>query len=160
MFLLGLAAAVIRGVLETHGMIIVGVTGTAIALAGLYPIVLSAWGISRGLLNALVGITVLAALASLTLAWVRKSLWGDANLKNLGWVPKHALPWLSSTWWGGLAIFGGIILLAALLSVLTHRKPRRESPVAGPPPIGYQRPPRPPSDFPEEVIPSQTPVPS
>lgn len=158
MFLLGLAAAVIGGVLATQGMIIVGVTGTAIALAGLYLIVLSAWGISRGLLGALVGITVLAALASLTLAWVRKSLWGDANLKNLGWVPKHTLPWLSSTWWGGLAIIGGIILLAALLGVLTHRKPRRESPVAAPPPIGDQRPPTPPSDLPEEAIPSQTPV--
>jgi hypothetical protein len=40
-------------------------------------------------------------------------------------VPKHVLPWLQSTWWGGLALIDGVILLAALLSVLTRGRPRR-----------------------------------
>ena len=115
-------------------MIIVGVTGTAIALAGLYLIVLSAWEISRGLLKALIGITVLAALASLTLAWVRKSLWGEGNTKKVtGWVPTHAAPWLSSTWWGGLALIGGLLALTAIIGTIWHRRsPRSPAKNTGP----------------------------
>jgi patatin-related protein len=127
MFILGLAAAIIGGVLATQGMIIVGVTGTAIALAGLYVIVVSAWGINRSLLGALAGITVLAALASLTLAWVRRFLWGKGEQKDLtGWVPAHVLPWLNSTWWGGLAVLGGFLTLAMITGIAWHRRPPRK----------------------------------
>jgi patatin-related protein len=126
MFLLGLAAAIIGGVLATQGMIVIGVTGTAIALAGLYLIVLSAWEIGRGLLGALAGITVLAALASLTLAWVRRWLWGKGDQKDLtGWVPAHVLPWLSSTWWGGLAVVGGFLATAVIAGKAWPRRTAR-----------------------------------
>jgi hypothetical protein len=105
--------------------IVIGVTGTASALAGLYLIVLSAWEIGRGLLGALAGITVLAALASLTLAWVRRSLWGKGDQKDVkGWVPAHVLPWLSSTWWGGLALIGRFLSLAS-----DRRKGPRRGPI-------------------------------
>src|SRR5262249_14316552 len=68
--LLGIALAVIGGVMATQGLIAVGVTGTIVALVGLYLIALGAWGIHRGLLGALIAITALALAGSLTLAWV------------------------------------------------------------------------------------------
>lgn len=123
--LAGLVLAVIGGVMATQGMMVIGLTGTIVALVGLYLIALGAWGIHRGLLGALIAITTLAVLGSLTLAWVRIQIWGRAGNGNSGLVERDVLPWLRSSWWGGLAIIGGIILLAALLSVLTHRRPRR-----------------------------------
>jgi hypothetical protein len=123
--LIGVVLAVIGGVMATQGLIAIGLTGTIIALVGLYLIALGAWGIHRGLLGALIAITTLALAGSLTLAWVRKQIWGSIPKGSSGLVPKHVLPWLQSSWWGGLAIIGGVVLLAALLSVLTHRRPRR-----------------------------------
>jgi len=118
--LIGVALAVIGGAMATQGLIVVGVTGTIVALVGLYLIALGAWGIHRGLLGALIAITALALAGSLTLAWVRRQIWSSTGL-----VPKHVLPWLQSAWWGGLALIGGVILLAALISVVTRRRPRR-----------------------------------
>jgi patatin-related protein len=122
--LAGVVLAVIGGVMATQGLIAIGLTGTIIALVGLYLIALGAWGIHRGLLGALIAITTLAVVGSLTLAWVRTQIWGTAHNSNSGLVPRDVLPWLRSSWWGGLAIIGGVILLAALLSVLTRRRPR------------------------------------
>ena len=122
--LAGLVLAVVGGVMATQGLIAIGLTGTIIALVGLYLIALGAWGIHRGLLGALIAITTLAVVGSLTLAWVRTQIWGTARNSNSGLVPRDVLPWLRSSWWGGLAIIGGVILLAALLSVLTRRRPR------------------------------------
>ena len=107
MLLLGLVLTVIGGVLATQGMIVVGVTGTVLALAGLYLIAMGAWGIHRGLLGALAGITALALAGSLTLSWVRTKVWGTAQRGSTGLVPAHVLPWLRSSWWGGLALIGG-----------------------------------------------------
>jgi hypothetical protein len=118
--LAGAVLAVIGGVMATQGLIAIGVTGTVVALVGLYLIAMGAWGIHRGLLGALIAITTLALTASLTLAWVRARLWGSGGL-----VTKHVLPRLQNTWWGGLALIGGILLLAALISVITRRRPRR-----------------------------------
>ncbi len=123
--LIGVVLAVVGGVMATQGLIAVGVTGTIVALVGLYLIALGAWGIHRGLLGALIAITALALAGSLTLAWVRTKIWGTVPKGSTGLVPNHVLPWLQSTWWGGLALVGGVILLAALLSVLTRRRPRR-----------------------------------
>jgi predicted acylesterase/phospholipase RssA len=118
--LAGAVLAVIGGVMATQGLIAIGVTGTVVALVGLYLIAMGAWGIHRGLLGALIAITTLALTASLTLAWVRARIWGSSGL-----VTKHVLPRLQNTWWGGLALIGGILLLAALISVITRRRPRR-----------------------------------
>jgi patatin-related protein len=163
--LAGIVLAVIGGVMATQGMMVIGLTGTIVALVGLYLIALGAWGIHRGLLGALIAITTLAVLGSLTLAWVRTQIWGSASNGSSGLVQRDVLPWLRSSWWGGLAIIGGIILLAALLGVLTHRKPQRrrtpQSPAAPPAPIGYRLPPGPPPpNPPEEAISSRTAVPS
>jgi patatin-related protein len=132
--LAGVVLAVVGGVLATQGLIVVGVTGTIVALVGLYLIALGAWGIHRGLLGALIAITALALAGSLTLAWVRTQIWGTVPKGSTGLVPGHVLPWLRSTWWGGLALIGGVILLAALLSVLTRRRPRRNPGTQAPPP--------------------------
>jgi patatin-related protein len=133
----GVVLAVVGGVLATQGMIVVGLTGTVVALVGLYLIALGAWGIHRGLLGALLAFTALAALGSLTLAWVRNQLWGTGR-NNTGLVARTALPWLRSTWWGGLVVIGGILLLAGLISALTRRNPRRQRPAQIP---GAARPP-------------------
>jgi patatin-related protein len=123
MLIVGLVLAVIGSVLATQGMIIVGMTGTIIALIGLYLVALGAWGLHRGLLGAIIGITTLALIAALTLAWVRKFLWGD-GAKTAGWVPGHVIPWLRTTWWGGLTLLGGFLALAAIIGVLVHRRAR------------------------------------
>lgn len=123
MLIAGVVLAVIGGVLATQGMIIVGMSGTIIALVGLYLIALGAWGLHRGLLGAIVGITTLALIAALTLAWVRKFLWGD-GAKTAGWVPGHVIPWLRTTWWGGLTLLGGFLALAAIIGILVHRRTR------------------------------------
>jgi patatin-related protein len=117
--LAGIVLAVVGGVMATQGMMVVGLTGTIVALAGLYLIAMGAWGIHRGLLGALIAIATLALTASLTLAWVRNQLWGSN-----GPVAKHGLPWLDNNWWAGLALIGGILLLASVISVLTRRRPR------------------------------------
>lgn len=118
--LAGAVLAVIGGVMASQNVLVIGVTGTVVALVGLYLIAMGAWGIHRGLLGALIAIATLALTASLTLAWVRSRIWGSN-----GMVTKHVLPRLEHTWWGGLALIGGILLLASLISVLTRRRPRR-----------------------------------
>jgi hypothetical protein len=122
--LAGLVIAIIGGVLATQGAIVIGVPGTVLALAGMYLIALGAWGIRRGLLSALIAITSLGLIGSLTLAWVRRQLWGTGQ-DGTGLVARDVLPWLRSAWWGGLAVIGGIFLLAALISILTDSPARR-----------------------------------
>jgi patatin-related protein len=123
--LAGTVLALVGGVMATQGMMVVGLTGTIIALVGLYLIVLGAWELHRGVLGALVAITVLALLAALALHWVRIQLWGTGKDINSGLVPRDVLPWLSSTWWGGLAILGGIVLIGVLLSRIPRARPPR-----------------------------------
>jgi patatin-related protein len=128
----GVVLAVVGGVLATQGMMVVGVTGTIAALVGLYLIVLGAWELHRGLLGALLGVTIAALVASLTLHWTRFELWGTGKNINSGIVPRTVLPWLSSTWWGGLAILGGIVLIGVLLSLIPRARPPRNPPIQAP----------------------------
>jgi patatin-related protein len=122
--LAGLVIAVIGGVLATQGAIVIGVPGTVLALAGMYLIALGAWGIRRGLLSALTAITTLGLIGSLTLAWVRRQLWGTGP-DGSGLFARDVLPWLRSAWWGGLTVVGGVFLLAAVISILTDLRARR-----------------------------------
>ena len=131
--LAGVVLAVIGVVLATQGMLAVGLSGTIIALVGAYLIALGAWGIHKGALTAIVVFTGLALLGLLTIHGVRIWLWGKDN--NGGQVPKHVLPWLRDNWWAGLAVLGGIILLAILISLIPRRRPKRNpSPVKSPGP--------------------------
>ena len=116
--LAGLGLAIVGIVLATQGTVIIGLTGTVLALTGLYLIALGAWGLHRGLLGALIAFTALLAVGALTLPWVRTELWGTNGSSKDGWVPRDVLPWLRDTWWAGLTVLGGIILLAVLLSLL------------------------------------------
>ncbi len=120
--LVGLGLAIVGIVLATQGTVIVGLTGTILALTGLYLIALGAWGIHRGLLGALIAFTALLAVGALTLPWVRTELWGKNGSAKDGWVPRDVLPWLRDTWWAGLTVLGGIILLAVLLSLLPRNR--------------------------------------
>jgi hypothetical protein len=130
------AAARCRG-LASVGTVVIGLTGTVIALVGLYLIALGAWGIHRGLLGALIAFTALLAVGALTLPWVRTELWGtNGNSKN-GLVPRDVLPWLRGSWWAGLVLLGGILLLAILPSIWGRSRspanPGTERPAAGEP---------------------------
>jgi hypothetical protein len=118
--LLGVVLAVVGIVLATNSVIVVGVTGTIAALLGLYLIALGAWGIHRGLLGALIAITAFAAIGSLALAWVRREIWGSNATDGL--VPEHVLPWLRNSWWGGLALLGGLLAIAVLINLVTRRR--------------------------------------
>jgi patatin-related protein len=131
--LAGVVLAVIGVVLATQGMLAVGLSGTIIALVGAYLIALGAWGIHRGALTAIVVFTGLAIPGLLTIHVVRIWLWGKDN--NGGQVPKHVLPWLRDNWWAGLAVLGGIIVLAVAISLIPRRRPKRNpSPVKSPGP--------------------------
>jgi patatin-related protein len=163
--LAGVVLALVGGVMATQGMMAIGLTGTIVALVGLYLIVLGAWELHRGVLGAFLAVTALALLASLTLHWTRFELWGNGKNINSGLIPRDVSPWLSSTWWGGLAIVGGIVLIGVLLSRIPRARPPRnrapQTPV--PPPADVTAPPAGSATAfvpPEETIPEQTPVPS
>ena len=163
--LAGAILALVGGVMATQGMMVVGLTGTIVALVGLYLIVLGAWELHRGVLGALLAVTVVALLASLTLHWTRFELWGTGKSSNSGLVPRDVMPWLSATWWGGLAILGGIVLIGVLLSRIPRARPPRNRAIqtSVPPPADVTA--QPPASAaapvpPEESIPDQTPVPS
>ena len=123
--LVGVVLAAVGVVMATQGMIAIGLTGTIVALVGAYLIALGAWGIHRGALTALAAITALAVPALLTLSWVRTQLWGTGQDSKSGLVPRDVLPWLRTNWWAGLAVLGGIIALAVLLSLIPRRRPPR-----------------------------------
>jgi hypothetical protein len=142
--LAGVLLGVIGGVLATQGMIAVGLTGSIIALVGLYLIALGAWGIHRGALTAIAAITALAIPALLTLSWVRTKLWGAKQKSDSGWVPMHVLPWLRDSWWAGLAVLGGIIALAVLISFIPKRQPARNRATKRPTAVPVSAAPRPP----------------
>ena len=115
--LAGVALAIVGIVLASAGWVVVGLTGTVIALVGLYLIAVGAWGIHRGLLGALIGFTALLLVGALTLPWVRTELWGTNGNSKAGLVPQHVLPWLRGTWWAGLVVLGGLLLLSVLPSI-------------------------------------------
>jgi hypothetical protein len=146
--LAGVLLAVIGVVLATQGMLAVGLSGTIVALVGAYLIALGAWGIHRGALTAIAVITALAVPVLLTVHWVRIELWGNGKDINNGWVPRDVLPWLRDNWWAGLAVLGGVIVLAILISLIPRRRPpRNPSPVKspGPPAKPATGPPDPPA---------------
>ena len=134
--LAGVLLAVIGVVLATQGMLAVGLSGTIVALVGAYLIALGAWGIHRGALTAIAAITALAVPVLLTVHWVRIELWGNGKDINNGWVPRDVLPWLRDNWWAGLAVLGGVIVLAILISLIPRRRPPRNrapTKASGPP---------------------------
>ena len=133
--LAGVLLAVIGVVLATQGMLAVGLSGTIVALVGAYLIALGAWGIHRGALTAIAAITALAVPVLLTVHWVRIELWGNGKDINNGWVPRDVLPWLRDNWWAGLAVLGGVIVLAILISLIPRRRPpRNRAPTKAPGP--------------------------
>ena len=125
--LVGLGLAIVGIVLATQGTVVIGLTGTVVALVGLYLIALGAWGIRRGVLGAVIAVTAVVAVGALALPWVRTELWGTNGSAKNGWVPRDVLPWLRDNWWAGLALLGGIILLAVLLNLLPRSRAPRNS---------------------------------
>jgi hypothetical protein len=97
-----------------------------------------------------------ALVASLTLHWTRFELWGTGKNINSGLVPRTVLPWLSSTWWGGLAILGGIVLIGVLLSRIPRARPPRNRAKQTPVPPRPDVTARPPATAAAPAVPKET----
>ena len=135
--LAGVLLAVIGVVLATQGMMAVGLTGSIIALVGALPDRSGRLGHPprrphRPRRHHRAGLPG-AAHAALG---AHRAV-GQRQGQQQRLVPRDVLPWLRDSWWAGLAVLGGIIVLAVLLSLIPRRRPRRNRAPkgAGPPPV-------------------------
>jgi hypothetical protein len=97
-----------------------GVTGLILAGIGSYLVVLGTWQLSSRLPFALLSVTLVLAVFSLTTHPVREWLFGDE--KHLGLAGAHAY-WLGAQWWHPLVVLGAIALAVA---VIAAAKPNRK----------------------------------
>ncbi|MFG2146144.1 patatin-like protein [Streptomyces sp. NPDC048696] len=134
--LTGLVCVAIGVAAMILGARVLSLGGAVITAIGVYLIALAAWGLSRRLVPALVGLLVVALVAAMSVR--RKSLFGTGACKakctgaDIGWVGRHTLPWLQSAWWhplvalialgvAGLLLSGGI---GRAVRALRHRPDR------------------------------------
>jgi patatin-related protein len=111
----GLVLLLVGVILAIGNTSLVGLAGAALAAIGLYLVALVAWGFSRKALAAAAAASVVVAVLALGAA--RRTLFGDAGCSgggscapdDFGWVGKHVLPWLSSSFWH--------VMLAVVLSL-------------------------------------------
>jgi len=94
-----------------------GVTGLILAGTGAYLVVLGTWQFSSRLLFALVSVTLVGGVLSLTTPFVRDWLFGSQQKPGL--IGTH-IYWLGTQWWHPLIIVGAIALL---ISVIAAAKP-------------------------------------
>jgi hypothetical protein len=66
-------------VLGTQGSTVLGLTGVALVLAGLYLMAFGVWSFKRGVLGALIAATVLAGIFLLTTPAMRRILFGTES---------------------------------------------------------------------------------
>ena len=76
---------------------VIGLTGTVVALVGLYLIALGAWGIRRGVLGAVIAVTAVVAVGALALRWVRTELWGTNGAPRTGGSRATSCPGCATT---------------------------------------------------------------
>ena len=125
----GIAAIVIGIIISTSFGSILGLSGAAIAIAGIFLILLVAWrSLEQWRSKITLGLTVLAAATLVLLTTERSWLFGNGKThKDLGvvgrpvdhwvrhglhpWVRDSALPWLRNPWWDAPAAFGLLVLV-------------------------------------------------
>jgi patatin-related protein len=128
LILLGAGTATVGGFLAVQNSTLLGLTGTVIALIGLYLIALGAWSLNPRLLAALIGITLAVGAVALCLPWVRDRLYGTSPPAKSGWLGRTVLPWLHASWWGGLVIVVAVVLVVSLVNFVAARRKRPKLP--------------------------------
>jgi len=98
-----------------------GFGGLAMAGIGGYLIVLGTWQLSNRLLFALLSVTLVGAVLSLTLPVVRTRLFGTEG--QPGWVGAHAY-WLGAQWWHPLIV---VAVIAIVVTAVGFARPDRKS---------------------------------
>ncbi len=131
MILAGFVALVLGIALAIQQTDLFGIAGMGLAAAGLYLIVIAAWQSSKLLFNAVVSVTLTAAVASLALPTVRRGLFGGTSKTDVG-VVGRAVPWLGNAWWHPLVALLAFLLAPALLAIIfdavRHRQPKPVDP--------------------------------
>jgi hypothetical protein len=119
--ILGGAALLVLGVAAAiQSTTLFGLTGLIAAGTGGYLIALGTWQLSRRLLIALLSITLVGAVLSLTTPVIRQRLFGTEHSPGL--VGTHAY-WLGAQWWHPLVVVGAIALA---VTVIAAAKPGRK----------------------------------
>jgi hypothetical protein len=114
------AALMVIGILAAvQQSSVFGLGGVGLALIGAYLIAFGAWQLRGWVLSAIVSLTIVAALATLTSSWVRHRLFGT-SAKDVGWFGKH-MHWVGESWWRPWAMLAAILLAGALVAVVIPR---------------------------------------
>lgn len=116
----GLVCVVVGVAAMVLGTRVLSLGGAVVVAVGVYLIALAAWGLSRRLVPALVGLVVVGLVAAMSFR--RRSLFGTGTCdvkctgKDIGWVGRHTLPWLQSAWWHPLVALLALGAVGLLLS--------------------------------------------
>jgi hypothetical protein len=117
----GAAVVVLGALLAAQSNAILGLSGVALVLAGLYLVALGVWSTSPRIFGALLAMTVVGLLFLLTIPATREFLFGTSDGSEAGWVTDHLVPWMRERWWALLLIVAVIIALPALSSYTAKR---------------------------------------
>jgi patatin-related protein len=112
----GAGIAAVGVLLAAQGSTILGFTGVALLLAGLYLVAFGVWSTSPRIIGALVAVTLVAGVFALTIPLTRRVLFGTADGTEKGWVDEHLVPWMRDRWWALVVILVLIILVPAAAS--------------------------------------------
>jgi hypothetical protein len=102
--------------LAAQGSTLLGFTGVALLLAGLYLVAFGVWSTSPRIIGALVAVTLVAGVFALTIPVTRRALFGTADGTENGWVNEHLVPWMRDRWWALVVVLAIVILIPAAAS--------------------------------------------
>jgi patatin-related protein len=127
LILVGFVALALGVALAIQQTDLFGITGILLTGVGLYIIVIGAWQTSRLLFNAVISVTLTAAVASLALPSVRRWLFGGTSKTDVGVIGRQ-MPWLGSAWWHPLIVALAVLIAPSLMTIVfdsvRHRQPK------------------------------------
>ena len=112
----GAGIAALGVLLAAQGSTLLGFTGVALLLAGLYLVAFGIWSTSPRIIGALVAVTLVAGVFALTIPLTRRALFGTADGTEKGWVDEHLVPWMRDRWWALVVVLVIVILVPAAAS--------------------------------------------
>jgi hypothetical protein len=112
----GAGIAALGVLLAAQGSTLLGFTGVALLLAGLYLVAFGVWSTSPRIIGALVAVTLVAGVFALTIPLTRRALFGTADGTENGWVNEHLVPWMRDRWWALVVVLVIVILVPAAAS--------------------------------------------